>query len=74
MLSFYFVSNSCEKIFCESQRIAISLHERDDYLTLSESQPFLSQIINQPINITAKGFYKVDRSFFAAVSSLNIGR
>lgn len=40
---------------------------------LSESQQFLSQILNQSISITAKGFYKLDRSFFAAVSSLDSG-
>lgn len=70
MLSFFFLSNSCDKIFCEAKKIGTFLYERDDCLALSESQQFLSQIINQPIKVGAKGFYKLDRSFFAAVSEL----
>lgn len=71
MLSFFFLSNSCDKIYCEAEKIRTFLYERDDCLLLSESQHFLSQILNQPIKIGAKGFYKLDRSFFAAVSHLN---
>lgn len=70
MLSFFFLSNSCDKIYCEAQKIGTFLYERDD--CLSESQQFLSQILNQPIKIGAKGFYKLDRSFFAAVSDWNL--
>lgn len=70
MFSFFFVSNSCDKIHFEAQKIINFLYESDE--CLSDSQQFLSQMLNQPINITAKGFYTLNRSFFAGVSQLII--
>ncbi|KAJ6633780.1 putative gustatory receptor 2a [Pseudolycoriella hygida] len=68
LLSFFFLSNSCDKLCYEVQKIGTLLYERDDCLPLSESQQFVSQMLNQPIRIGAKGFYKIDRSFFAALT------
>lgn len=70
MFSFFFISNSCHNISIETLKIGSFLYV-DDYLQLAESRRFLSQIINQPIKITAKEFYQIDRSFFAAVSHYN---
>ncbi|KAG4065684.1 hypothetical protein HA402_012362 [Bradysia odoriphaga] len=68
MLSFFFLSNSCHKLSTEADKIRTLLYDRDDCLSLPEGQVFLSQILNQPIKIGAKGFYKLDQSFFAALT------
>ncbi|KAJ6633779.1 hypothetical protein Bhyg_17641, partial [Pseudolycoriella hygida] len=67
LLSIFFVSDSCHQIYFESAKIGCLLYD-DNYLALAEGQHFLSQIVNQPIKITAKEFYKLDRSFFATLT------
>ncbi|XP_037024757.1 uncharacterized protein LOC119066400 [Bradysia coprophila] len=66
-ISLFFVSDSCHQVCVEAQKIGSFLCE-NDYLIREEGQRLLTQTINQPMQITAMEFYKLDRSFFAAVT------